>query len=479
MKIHHALLGKELDGASKNCYNKYSKYLLLTSGKEPLMKHTFDESKIVFSFAAISDIHMCNDNTGRDKAFFTNALTQIKEFGGVDAILAVGDLINAGGYGGKFEQIRVYKKVFESVFDPKEMPMIFAVGNHDVHWSAESKIYADKLNDMLGPDYFLKDVDQDILATEGNRHCVVNGYHIITLLPVTYTEVSYTQTTKDWLDKTLAEITSENPNAYVIILTHPMIYDTVYGSTLGREPGSTLKDMWVTSDLTDILSKYNQVITFGGHLHFPLNDPRSIMQTAFTSVGCGSVSYMAIEDGGYENMASLTTMKDKFEFSQGLICQIDENGNMRLNRMDFYNKTTIDTPWEISRPTADGAHLTAYGKDRGYPENNAAPVLSQNIKAVMGESNEEGNRPVTVEFGAAKDDTFAHHYTMEIKKGGESVKTFKILSDFYRVKTPSEMKDTLSCDLGVLAPDDYEVILTAYDPWSAASEPVAYKFTVA
>ena len=438
----------------------------------------FNENKIVFSFAAISDIHMCNDNNGRDKAFFTNALTQIKEFGGVDAILAVGDLINAGGYGGKFEQIYVYKKVYENVFDPKEMPMIFAVGNHDVHWSAESKIYADKLNEMLGPDYFLKDVDTDILASEGNRHCVVNGYHIITLLPVTYTDVSYTQATKEWLDKTLAQITAEQPDRYVIILTHPMIYDTVYGSTLGREPGSSLKDMWVTSDLTDVLSKYNQVITFGGHLHFPLNDPRSIMQTAFTSVGCGSVSYMAIEDGNYENMASPTTMNDKYEFSQGLICQIDENGNMRLNRMDFYNKTAIDTPWEIAHPTSDGSHLTAYGKDRGTPENNAAPVLSQNIKAVINEADSEGNRNVIIAFGAAKDDTFAHHYTMELKKSGEAVKTFKILSDFYRVKTPAEMKDTLSCNIGILSPADYEVILTAYDSWGAASEPVSYQFTL-
>ena len=86
------------------------------------MKNTFDASKIVFSFAAISDIHMCNDNTGRDKAFFTSALTQIKEFGGVDAILAVGDLINAGGYGGKFEQIYVYKKVYESVLIRRKCP---------------------------------------------------------------------------------------------------------------------------------------------------------------------------------------------------------------------------------------------------------------------------------------------------------------------------------------------------------------------
>ena len=440
--------------------------------------NVFDESKIVFSFAAISDIHMCNDNTGRDKDFFTNALTQIKEFGNVDAILAVGDLINAGGYGGKFEQMRVYKKVYESVFDPKEMPMIFAVGNHDVHWSAESKIYADKLNEFLGPDYFLNDVDHNIRETEGNRHCVVNGYHIITLLPVTYTQVSYTQATKDWLDQTLAQITTENPNAYVIILTHPMIYDTVYGSTLAREPGSTLKDMWVTSDLTDILSKYNQVVTFGGHLHFPINDPRTIMQTAFTSLGCGSVSYMAIEDGNYENMASVTTMNDKYEFSQGLICQIDENGNMRINRMDFYNKTTIDTPWEISHPTADGSHLTAYGKDRGFPENNSAPIISKHIQAIMSDPDDEGNRNAVIEFGAAKDDTFAHHYTMEFKKAGEPIKTFNILSDFYRVKTPAEMKDTLTCNIGVLSPADYEVILTAYDSWGAASEPASLKFTV-
>ena len=459
---------------------KIRTHLLLTSGKDYPMKNlnVFDESKIVFSFAAISDIHMCNDNTGRDKDFFTNALRQIKEFGNVDAILAVGDLINAGGYGGKFEQMRVYKKVYESVFDPKEMPMIFAVGNHDVHWSAESKIYADKLNEFLGPDYFLNDVDHNIRETEGNRHCVVNGYHIITLLPVTYTQVSYTQATKDWLDQTLAQITTENPNAYVIILTHPMIYDTVYGSTLAREPGSTLKDMWVTSDLTDILSKYNQVVTFGGHLHFPINDPRTIMQTAFTSLGCGSVSYMAIEDGNYENMASVTTMNDKYEFSQGLICQIDENGNMRINRMDFYNKTTIDTPWEISHPTADGSHLTAYGKDRGFPENNSAPIISKHIQAIMSDPDDEGNRNVVIEFGAAKDDTFAHHYTMEFKKAGEPIKTFNILSDFYRVKTPSEMKDTLTCNIGVLSPADYEVILTAYDSWGAASEPISYKFTI-
>ena len=453
-----------------------------SSGNEVDTTKVFDESKIVFSFAAISDIHLGNDANDVEENKFKSALLQIKDFAakndadGIDAIFAVGDLFEGSGYGGDNTLILNYKEIYESVFDPKETPMIHTPGNHDLKWDSTAKAVAALQNNLLGADYFLTDIDQNILSAEGNRHCVINGYHILTLLPVTSTQVSYTQGTKAWLDQTLAQITAEDPNSYVIVLTHPMIYDTVYGSTLGREPGTMLTDMWATSDLTDILSKYNQVITFGGHLHFPLNDPRSIMQTSFTSLGCASVNYMAIEDGKYQNMATQTTMKDKNEFSQGLVCQIDENGNMRITRMDFYNETTIDTPWEISYPTADGSHLTAYGTDRGSAEKNTAPVISQNIKAVITPSGTQ--KSVTIEFGAATDDTFAHHYTMEFKKAGKTVRTFNILSDFYRVKSPADMSETLSCTIGKLAKNDYEVILTAYDSWGAASESVSLKFTV-
>jgi len=445
----------------------------------------FDESKIVFSFAAISDIHIGNDSTSREENYFKKALAQLKEQAakhdadGLDAVLAVGDLFEGSGYGGSNELMTQFKNLYETVFDPKETPMIHVPGNHDLKWDSTAKSTAAYQNSLLGDDYFLTDVDKDILAAEGNRHCVVNGYHIITLLPVTSTQVSYTQGTKNWLDKTLAEITAADPNAYVIVLTHPMIYDTVYGSTLGREPGTSLSDMWATSDLTDILSKYNQVVTFGGHLHFPINDPRTIMQTAFTSLGCGSVNYMAIEDGGYTDMASVTTMKDKNEFSQGLLCQLDENGNMRITRMDFYNSTLIGELWEISYPTADGAHLSAYGKDRGSAEKNTAPKLGK-VEIIMGTPNASGKPKVSVEFDAAEDDTFAHHYSLAFKnlKTGKTVTTLKILSDFYRVKSPEDMKKTYTHTFGYLSANDYEITLTAYDSWGAASEPVSVKFTV-
>ena len=445
----------------------------------------FDESKIVFSFGAISDIHIGRSGDALEKNKFKNALLQLKEYAakhdtdGIDAILAVGDLYEGSGYGGvnTSANINTYKQIYESVFNPSEVPMIHAVGNHDLKWDSTAKNVAAEQDAMLGQKYFRFDVDQNALAAEGNRHCIVNGYHILTLLPVTSTNVSYTQGTKNWLDKTLSEITTADPDAYVIVLTHPMIYDTVYGSTLGRNPGTTLTDMWATSDLTDILSKYNQVITFGGHLHFPINDPRTIMQTAFTSLGCGSVNYMAIEDGKYENMASATTMKDNAEYSQGLLCQIDENGNMRITRMDFYNETTIDTAWEISHPSADGSHLTKYTKDRGNAENNQAPVLS-GIEAIMGTPGSGGKQTVTIRFDAATDDTFAHHYTLEFKMAGKTRKTFNILSDFYRASSPDKMSKTLSHTLGSLSPNDYEVILTAYDSWGVAGESISLTFKV-
>jgi hypothetical protein len=175
-------------------------------------------------------------------------------------------------------------------------------------------------------------------------------------------------------------------------------------------------------------------------------------------------------------MASATTMKDKNEFSQGLVCQIDENGNMRITRMDFYNKTTIDTPWEISHPTADGSHLTAYGADRGSAEKNSAPVISEQIEAVI--TTNGNKKSIAIKFGAAQDDTFAHHYTMEFKRAGKTLKTFKILSDFYRAKSPAEMSDTLTCNIGTLSAGDYEVTLRAYDSWGAASETVTLQFKV-
>ena len=452
---------------------------------DPDLPKTFDSDNIVFSFAAISDMHIANSTTDAAAKKLESALNQLKaqalvdDKDGLDAVFAVGDLIDSGGYGGKYSQMENYKAIYEKVFSPTETPMIFVPGNHDVAWTGSAIFAAEYLNDILGEDYFLTDIDMDALADEGNRHCVVNGFHVITLLPVSSNPVTYTDATKTWLDETLAEITKENPNQFVFVLTHPMIYNTVYGSDLGPDLYPGITNMWYTKDLTDILSKYNQVVTFGGHLHFPLNDPRSIMQTAFTSLGCGSVRYMAIEAGNYEDMASATTMLDKEEFSQGLLVQIDENGNMRITRMDFYHEEVIGEDWTVSYPASDGSHLTKYAWDRGDDEHNTAPVLST-LDVTLGEVS-GSVQEVSVSFAAGTDDEFVHHYVLSVWKGDSPdssiLKSYRILSDFYRHADAADMKKTWEKTLGVLETDtDYVVSLVAYDSWGAESGRLTKEF---
>ena len=96
-----------------------------SSGNEVDTTKVFDESKIVFSFAAISDIHLGNDANDVEENKFKSALLQIKDFAakndadGIDAIFAVGDLFEGSGYGGDNTLMLNYKEIYESVFDPK------------------------------------------------------------------------------------------------------------------------------------------------------------------------------------------------------------------------------------------------------------------------------------------------------------------------------------------------------------------------
>ncbi len=436
----------------------------------------FDENNIVLSFAAISDTqHQYSgiDTLGK----FKNALRQLVSYAdetadGLDAVFFVGDLVQSA----KTKEVQEFKAAYEEVIDVTEIPLIFSLGNHDVNCHAGytyEDLTMESFYSIFGDAYRTYDKETSDLSI-GCTHTVVNNYHFICINPIDdayigYDDggVLYSAEAKAWLDKTLASITAENPDHYVFVNTHPMVYDTTYGSTL-----LTGNHRWYTKDLTSILEKYNQVVTFGGHVHFPLNDPRSIMQDTFTSLGCASVTYMAIENGGYENMSSATVMRDCAEYSQGLLVQVDKNGNARITRMDFYNGGTIGENWIISHPATDNSHLKAYGKDRGSEENNAAPTVEE-AKLVIETAKQANKMSVTMNFDAAIDDEFAHHYVIKLtnKDTGTVMRTVKILSDFYRHGNPEDMADTYSQKLGNLTVGTtYEIAFQAIDSWDAVYE---------
>ncbi len=451
----------------------------------------FDADNIVLQFAAVSDIHTSTDANKVQSAF-----QQLKDAAllytdkGLDAVIIAGDLTNT--YTNSVDQKKTeaaqVKTVYEAVFDPAKVPMIFATGNHDHDFEPGNRnnsgmdlagfmsaIYAGKEDAYKQYDVACSD------AAHGSRHAVIGNYHFLFVEPITYncndgddTGAKYYAETKTWLDNTLKEITESAANQYVFVITHPMLYGTVYGSELLT--GTTY---WYTKDLTSILDKYPQVVTFGGHLHFPINDERSIMQTGFTSLGCGSVQYMAIENGGYDDMASATVMNDRNNVSSGYLVQVDDDGNVRFIRMDFHSKTTIKEPFVIEAPKADKSHLTKYGKDRGNTENNKAPTLSTGAITIDDNADTEDDvLSVNLKFLAATDDDLIHHYLLEIFEGGKSVETHKILADFYLHGKVSDMKSEYNVKLkySYARGGKYSVKLKAYDSWGAVSNEVTYTY---
>lgn len=128
------------------------------------------------------------------------------------------------------------------------------------------------------------------------------------------------------------------------------------------------------------MEKYPQVIYFSGHIHNVLQEEAQISQNgAFTAIDCGSVKYTSwmnnLNDSGTNFDNSVGTRID--DFSQGLLVQADGNGNVRVTRCNYYTKSPIKDPWELSYPKSDKSHLAAYDNEAREKKNEAPMVCAE------------------------------------------------------------------------------------------------------
>ncbi len=307
-------------------------------------------------------------------------------------------------------------------------------------------------------------------ATYGNRHFEIGGYHFLTVEPKDYT-ATYTDETVQWLDKTLADIVAKDSSKPIFVATHARVKNTIFASAASA---STV--------LNDTLNKYPQVILWGGHEHTALNRELGIWQDGFTAVDAGVVSYLSSTHldyapyGAYPSNGTFSGWGN-YEYhnaSQGEYVEVDQNGNVRIHRIDFYHSdltegsekiAEVGKPWIIDAPKSDKSHLTRYNTTN-HANGNEAPQFGTGAEVTATVSGDT----INVSFPAASDDQRVISYYVELKKGSSTVEKKELTSFYYDHADASELNgknySTTFSECGIGA---YTVNVTAIDDYGATA----------
>ncbi|CAH0343816.1 metallophosphoesterase [Bacillus sp. CECT 9360] len=393
---------------------------------------TADGKKPELVFPVISDVHIEKSGT-MDLQKFEAALNQLNEQApNQDAFVVVGDLTNNG-----FQE--EYDRFF-SLYNAKKQPKassLFTIGNHD-YWNGLSEENAQKR--------FLTETEMESI----HYHKKIKGYHFIILAPENgVTEGYYSKEQIAWLDKQLKQAENDDPKKPIFVFLHQPMKDTVFGSEWGTV---TNRDL-----LYNTLKNYPQSINFSGHTHYPLDDPRTIHQKDFTSVGTSSVSYMWTEAGylqgelppGHESI------------SQGLVVEAYKN-KVVIKRRDFHNNDWTGKPWEIKYPFKTNTFKFTDTRDQikpSFPKKADISIVE----------NKTTSTSTAIKFTQATDNLLLHSYkvTAKEKETGKIAKEFKAFSEYYNDPIPNQL--TLPVE-GLKADTTYVFEVMALDAFGNQSK---------
>ncbi len=232
-------------------------------------------------------------------------------YGGVDAILFCGDLTDFG----KREQIADFWQTVQEELHPGTQVLSVLAKCHD-NWSEGRDSPKTGLADYRAitglPTSFMR---------------VIGGCPFVGVSTSEQTGVYYDESQRGWLRKTLDDAARQCPGKPVFVLQHEHVCGTVFGSMP--------EDGWGNDFFQDIFCDYPRIVHFSGHSHYPLNDPRSVWQGAFTAIGTGALSYAELTADGTRKLHP----PGHETIAQGWIAELDAQNVLRLRGYDFLSDT--------------------------------------------------------------------------------------------------------------------------------------------
>lgn len=396
----------------------------------------------VLRFAVASDVHMKADTScaeySRLQQLFDDAYAYAdsqSDYSAMDAFVFVGDSADNGT-----EQMwSNFMSVVNEKLRPESKFLISYAASHDC-WSGGSLERCEKMTGVAP-----------------NVSQTINGFTFINISqqPVVDKVCMGYAWAQTWLAKQLYKANKADSSKPIFVFQHVHIFNTVYGS-LG----------WGTPEITPTLMNYPQIIDFSGHSHFPINDPRSIEQKYFTSVGTGTLSYFELEKG----MTYGTVPPDGHDTgAQFSIVEVDANNRVRIMPYDLISHKFYEDPssysskqeiYCIDKPSDRSSYLYT---DARY-DNADAPVFTADAAI---NATDVTSSSATLTFTQAQDGECLNNYSITAQeKGSCNKKEYKIWSEFYVDPTPQTITYTLD---GLEAGKTYDITVTAYDTYAVKS----------
>jgi len=445
-------------------------------------------------FGVISDTHI---GGGRGANYplserFAKVVKWYSTQPGVKALAINGDLTETGA-----------AKLFTTFMDTwtansGSLQMIANLGNHDGNYESNSNITGNTGTAALN-------AFETTTGLKSNAHYDIDGYHFITLsggsgefintgpaggaiatghLTLPNENAGVPQSSKEWLRDRINYAKAAAPGKPIFIFLHYPVQNTFYVS-----------DEWGTSSFgSDPLNGWfkddKEVVIFGGHIHSPNNDPRSIWQGGFTSVNVPSINYMEMETGylgdtgdGVSPVSKTFPKTVNYATGQGLIVSV-KGSKVSIANYDFdlckgqrdpKGVVRIPQTWEFD-VTKDFPYTAAKRENQKTApvfDTDSAPdaaisggITIKNAKVAIFE----------VEFTQARmplpnpGNEVVHSYRFDFINKADNIveRSVKQWSDF--MVTPRLQKTTYSQYIGgLVANTEYELRIYAYGSFQQCS----------
>ena len=390
----------------------------------------------IFRMMVCSDVHY-NENRKTEPERFEKGLrlayayARAQAYPRLDALYVVGDFADSGTEA----QMQAFKASLDRGVQPETLVRI-TLASHEYREGEEAALA------RFGR----------IFGQAPDTHEVIGGFHLIAL--TTEHGCRMFEGKQNWLREQLRAAAADDPKKPIFVFQHPHLTDTVYGSI-----------NWGEDDTIEILMDYPQVIDFSGHSHAPVNDPRSIHQKYFTSVGTGSFSYVELDE--FDKMGG-TVPADAKACAQFLIVEAFPDGSVWIGPYDVLSESFFNGGYRVEKPWEPESFVYTAARYKTAERPSFAPEAVLTVKT--------DGLQAELSFPQAFEPDLPDSYTVRVRAGAEGtvVRQLNISSSYYLKPMPASRAVCVTLP----GPGAYTAEVFANSFWDTRSDMLTACFTV-